>query len=43
MIKQDFDLITTSSHHNLVKRVSIGYKKAFKSTGFAAIQPTVNN
>ena len=43
MIEQDFDLITTLSHHNLVKRVSIGYKKAFKSTGFAAIQPTVNN
>ena len=42
-IKQVFDLIATSSHHKLVKRVSNGYKDAFKSTGFAAIQPTVNN
>ena len=43
MIKQEFDPIATSSHHKLVKRVSIGYKDVSKSTGFAAIQPTVNN
>ena len=43
MIKQEFDLIATSSHHKLVKRVSIGYKDVSKSTGFAAIQPRVNN
>ena len=43
MIKQDFDLIATSSHHKLVKRVSIGYKDVSKSSGFAAIQPMVNN
>ena len=43
MIKQEFDLIATSSHHKLVKRVSNGYKDAFRSTGFAAIKPTVNN
>ena len=39
MIKQDFDLISPSSLHKLVKRMAVGYKGSTKSTGFAAIQP----
>ena len=39
MIKQDFDLISPSSLHKLVKRMAVGYKGSPKSTGFAAIQP----
>ena len=39
MIKQDFDLISPSSLHKLVKRMAGGYKGSPKLTGFAAIQP----
>ena len=39
MIKQDFDLISPSSLHKLVKRMAVGYKGSPKLTGFAAIQP----